>query len=187
MTNVAPTAVFHVTSPINEGGSSTLTLSDPDDPSSVDELAGFQYRFACNDEAFGPWGTSNTASCPYDDGDSTQYVKGEIKDKDGGITRYTESVHVDNVAPTPSIDGAPSGSPEGTEIDLTEITTDPSTADTDFGFVFTWTVTKDGAPYASGTNGPDRTAPSASPRTTTPSTSSTSRPRTRTAASARRS
>ena len=39
--NVAPTATFAATSPINEGGNSTLSLTSPSDPSTADTTAGF--------------------------------------------------------------------------------------------------------------------------------------------------
>ena len=46
--NVAPTAAFAATSPINEGSNSTLSLISPSDPSSVDATAGFKYALACD-------------------------------------------------------------------------------------------------------------------------------------------
>jgi PKD domain-containing protein len=62
----------------------------------------------------------------------------------------TFMVIVANVAPTPSISGAPASSPEGTAISLTGSATDPSPADTAAGFTFGWSVTKNGNPFTSG-------------------------------------
>src|SRR5204862_233819 len=46
--NVAPSATFAASSPINEGSSSTLSLTSPSDPSSADTAATFHYSFACD-------------------------------------------------------------------------------------------------------------------------------------------
>ena len=53
---------------------------------------------------------------------------------------------VTNVAPMVSITGAPVTGPEGTEISLSAQVTDP---DSD-NFTYSWAVTKDGSPYATG-------------------------------------
>lgn len=113
--NVAPTATFN--SPdANEGSAINLSLTSPSDPSSADVAAGFTYAFDCGDGAgYGAFGASNTASCPTTD-NGTRTVKGEIKDKDGGVNEYTDGVTINNVAPTATF-----GSPdvdEGSDIIL---------------------------------------------------------------------
>src|SRR4029077_20316831 len=45
--NVAPTATFTASSPIDEGSSSTLSFTGASDPSAADTIAGFHYSFAC--------------------------------------------------------------------------------------------------------------------------------------------
>lgn len=70
-----------------------------------------------------------------------------VTDDDLGTDSDTQSVTVDNVAPTVTINGAPVSSPEGTSIVLTSTVTDPGTQDT---FSYSWSVTKDGNPFASG-------------------------------------
>ena len=55
---------------------------------------------------------------------------------------------VTNVAPVPTILGAPSTSPEGTPISLTSTVVDPGTLDTQ---TYLWTVTKGGSAYPTGT------------------------------------
>jgi large repetitive protein len=98
--NVAPTATFSNTGPVNEGSSFTLSLTDPHDPSGADTTAGFEYRFDCGDgSGYGAYGASNSTSCSTTD-NGIRSVKGQIKDKDGGNTAYTGSVTVNNVAPT---------------------------------------------------------------------------------------
>jgi len=54
------------------------------------------------------------------------------------------------VPPTATITGAPATSPEGTAITLGSTVTDPSAADTAAGFTRSWSVTKNGNPFASG-------------------------------------
>jgi hypothetical protein len=70
-----------------------------------------------------------------------------INDGDSGVGTDTLTVAVSNVNPTPAIAGAPATSPKGTAINLTGSATDPSSVDT---FTFAWSVTKNGAPYATG-------------------------------------
>ncbi len=97
--NVAPTATFTASSPVNEGSAIGLSLTSPFDPSSADTAAGFQYAFDCG-SGYGAFSTTSTDSCPTND-NGVRTVKGKIKDKDSGETRYTASVTIDNVAPAP--------------------------------------------------------------------------------------
>jgi len=95
--NVAPTATFSNDGPVAEGSSFTIQLTSPSDPSSADTSAGFTYAFDCG-SGYGAYGTATGRSCPTTD-NGTRAVKGKIKDKDGGVTEYTGSVTVTNVAP----------------------------------------------------------------------------------------
>src|SRR5262249_18530577 len=56
---------------------------------------------------------------------------------------------VNNVAPAPTITGAPATSPEGSAITVGVNPNDPGTADT---FTYAWQVTKNGVDFASGTD-----------------------------------
>ncbi|HEY0867458.1 MAG TPA: PKD domain-containing protein, partial [Fimbriimonas sp.] len=62
----------------------------------------------------------------------------------------TANVTIANVAPTAALNGPTVQYFEGDLVELTGSATDPSTADTDAGLDFEWTVTKDGAAFASG-------------------------------------
>jgi hypothetical protein len=76
----------------------------------------------------------------------------KVTDKDTAVGTATFKVTVTNVAPTPSIAGAPASSLEGAALSLTGSATDPSTADTTAGFTYAWSVTKNGSPFGSGSS-----------------------------------
>ncbi len=145
VTNVAPTATFNAPESVNEGSAIALSLSGADDASSADKTAGFSYRFDCG-TGYGAWGTSSSVSCATTD-NGTRNVSAQIKDKDGGISEYTASVRIDNVAPNATITGAPAASSlEGTQISLDSTVSDPGSADT---HTYAWSVKKGDAAYGS--------------------------------------
>jgi len=74
----------------------------------------------------------------------------KVTDKDNADVTKTQAITVNNVAPTAAIVGAPTSSPEGTEIGLTSTVTDPGTLDT---FTYAWSVTKDTVAYGTGGTG----------------------------------
>jgi hypothetical protein len=103
--NVAPTASFSNDGPVDEGSSFHLSLTGASDPSAADTAAGFQYAFDCGGgSGYGGFGTSNTDTCTTND-DGVRTVKGKIRDKDGGVSEYTDSVTVKNVPPTVTAPG----------------------------------------------------------------------------------
>lgn len=80
---------------------------------------------------------------------SDQYlIRLTLTDGDGATESAQLTTTVANVAPTVSIVNAPSDSLEGTEITLQANVTDPGSLDQ---FAYAWTVTKDGALFATGT------------------------------------
>ena len=88
-----------------------------------------------------------------------------------------------DVPPTVTIVGAPAASSAGTPITLGSTVTDPSPVDMAAGFTYAWSVTRNGAPYASATGAWPTTRLR---RTTRERTWSVCRPRIRTAARVRR-
>jgi hypothetical protein len=95
--NVPPTAIFSNNGPVNEGSAFTIQLTGPSDPSSTDTSAGFTYAFDCG-LGYGAFGAASSRSCPTTD-NGVRAVKGKIRDKDGGVREYTDSVTVNNVRP----------------------------------------------------------------------------------------
>ena len=82
----------------------------------------------------------------------TYTVTASVTDHDGGTSRQSIAVRVGNVAPSPTITRAaggavPAHSPEGSAIALKATAHDPDTGDT---FTYTWSVLKDGLPFATG-------------------------------------
>jgi uncharacterized delta-60 repeat protein len=147
--NVAPTATFESPASVDEGSPIVLSLANPADVSSVDAAAGFQYAFDFGG-GFGAYSTNNAASfTPGDNG--IRFVKGLIRDKDGGVSEYQASVTVQNVNPEATITGVPETNVEGTEIILGSNVSDAGTLDT---HSYEWSLTKDGLAYAgTGNNG----------------------------------
>lgn len=129
--NVAPTATFSAPSAVDEGSDIDLAMTDPADPSGADSSAGFGYAFDCG-TGYGAFAAATTATCSTDD-DEIRTVGGQITDKDDGVSAYTASVTVNNVAPSATF-SAPVTVDEGSpiELSLTGIT-DPSDADTAAG------------------------------------------------------
>jgi hypothetical protein len=149
-TNVPPTpsiAGAFATSP--EGTAISLTGSATD-PGPVDMAAGFTLSWAVTKDG-SPFASGSGAAFAFTpDDDGTYVVTLTAADEDGAVGSTSATIAVTNVPPSPLIAGAPATSPEGTAISLTASATDPSPVDTAAGFTFGWTVTKDGAPFASG-------------------------------------
>ena len=188
--NVAPTATFTASSPIDEGSSSTLSFTAPSDPSSADTTAGFHYSFACDGltaslaSTYASAGTTSSTTCPFADNGSYT-VKGRIFDRDEGSTDYSATVVVNNVAPT-VVAPADQSSNEGTakSFDLGSFS-DPGVNDNPWAVDVNW---GDASATPTSTWGPRaRSMPSPTPTPTARTTTrSPSRSPTRTATPTRR-
>lgn len=98
--NVVPTATLIATSgTLNEGDVATLTLTNPNDVSTVDVQAGFRYAFDCGDGAgYRAAGAASSITCTALD-NPNQTVRGKVIDKDGGMTDYSAVLTIANVSP----------------------------------------------------------------------------------------
>src|SRR5262249_55561410 len=148
--NVAPTAAIVGAPTSSPEGSAIDLTSTVSDPSTADTTAGFTYAWSVTKDG-NPFATGSDADFSFTPDDNGSYqVTLSVTDKDGGVGSASATITVTNVAPTAAINGAPSSAPEGGAISLTSTVTDPGTADTAAGFVFAWSVTKDGSAFASG-------------------------------------
>jgi PKD repeat protein len=131
ISNVAPTATFANSGPVDEGQSFTLSLTNPTDPSPADVAAGFEYAFDCGDgSGYTAFSSGATATCLTDD-NAMRPVRGKIRDKDGGESEFSAAVEVLNVAPSCGPITAPTVPVEvNTAISASADFTDPGTADT---------------------------------------------------------
>jgi hypothetical protein len=101
------------------------------------------------DTATGLWTWSYT---PADGPSGPTPVTITATDTSGLTASTTFTLTVNNVAPTTAITGLPASghSPEGTAISLGSTVSDPSPVDQAAGFSYSWSVTKNGVAYASG-------------------------------------
>ncbi len=157
--NVAPTAMFGNDGPINEGGTTTVSFTNADDPSNADTTAGLRYEYRCDGSEFtdGPdydgasTTNSGTATCEFGqdgDPDGNPEVSARIIDKDDGATAYTTTVVVNNVEPT--IESVTTDATEeepvaeGSPATITVEATDPGTEDT---LTYSFDCDNDGTTY----------------------------------------
>jgi hypothetical protein len=146
--NLAPVPSIVAPDTAAEGESITVTGSATD-PGSVDTGAGIALSWVIKKNGgLYASGTGATVSFTPDD-DGTYDVVLTATDKDGDLGHATRSIAVYNVAPTPSIT-APMSGPEGEVVSVTGSATDPGAADVAAGLSLSWSITKNGAAYASG-------------------------------------
>ncbi|PYO48471.1 MAG: hypothetical protein DMD72_07210 [Gemmatimonadetes bacterium] len=133
--NVAPTATFAPASPINEG---TMILSLTSVSDALGDLPTLQYAFDCGDgSGYQPFGSSGSFACsPVDNGVRT--VRAKVRDKDGGMSEYTGSVTVLNVAPTITLVSAPTNGNVGVDYTIQFRFSDPGTTDSPWTYQTTW-------------------------------------------------
>ena len=165
--NLAPQlSGVSLTPSIDENGTATLagTISDPGtlDTFTLDIDWGDPLLPNNTQQvAFGPSATgSQTFSITHqylDDNPNgtvsdTHSVQFTVTDDDGASDSDSETLTVNNVAPVATIDGAPTTSPEGTQIDLSANVVEPGTLDV---LTYDWEVLKGGSPFtASSGSGP---------------------------------
>jgi hypothetical protein len=106
--NVAPTASFSAPATLLQGGTLTLSLGSPSDPSQADREAGFSYAFDCG-AGYGAFTSSPSTTCATSQ-TGMRAVRGKIRDKDGGTTEYSSGTMIAVPNPPPSVTvSAPSG------------------------------------------------------------------------------
>ena len=90
--NLASSATFSNSTPIEVGVPFTLQFNSVSDPSPEDRAAGWTYAFDCS-AGFAPFSPTSTVSCtPQTAGERT--VRGRIRDKDGAVREYSTALIV---------------------------------------------------------------------------------------------
>lgn len=144
--NVAPTAAINGAPANSDEGTRIELTSSVNDPGTADTFT-YAWVVTKNGTPFASSADANFAFTPDDDG--SYVVSLTVTDDDGGVGMDSQTISVHNVAPTVTINGAPSDDKEGTRIELTSSVSDPGTLDT---FTYAWVVTKNGSAYASGSD-----------------------------------
>jgi len=103
ITNVAPTATFNAPSSASPGGPIQLSLTAPIDVAA--DLPTLQYAFDCGSGS-GAFGGSSTAACVAPN-TGTVAVRGQVRDKDGGVNSYSATVTITGPSVTPDPFAAP--------------------------------------------------------------------------------
>jgi hypothetical protein len=138
-TDVAPSvAADHtsVTVPETQSATNTGTFADHDEAVTITASTGT----VSQDNSSGTWSWSGSAG-----DDSSETVTITATNADGATSTTSFTVTFSDVAPTPSISGAPSSSiKEGTAVNLTGSASNPNPADSTSEYVYTWTVTRSG-------------------------------------------
>ena len=131
----------------NEGsaGSNSGTYSDPDGDNVA--LTVSSGSLTKTGSSSGTW----TWTTPAADETPAQTVTVTANDGKGGTASVLFTYTVVPVPPTVTISGAPVSGPEGTAIALTGKATSPSIDDNAAVLALSWTVTKNGTPFATGT------------------------------------
>jgi uncharacterized delta-60 repeat protein len=144
VSNVAPTPTIHDAPASSPEGTAINVSATSTDPGTVD-TATYAWSVTKNGS---PYASGSGVDFSFTPDDNASYVITlTATDKDLSAGTTTAMVSVTNVAPTPTIHGAPALSPEGTAINVSATSTDPGTMDT---ATYAWSVTKNGSPYASG-------------------------------------
>jgi hypothetical protein len=143
--NVAPTAGITGAPAIGDEGTPVTLAAAVSDPGALDTFT-YLWTVTKNGDAYATGTDASLTFTPDDNGVYAALLS--VTDKDGGVGSASAAVDVLNVAPTASI-AALAASNEGDPITLASSVTDPGLLDT---FSYLWTVTKDGNPYATGTD-----------------------------------
>src|SRR6267142_1719164 len=107
----------------------------------------YSWTVTKNGSAFASGSAAGLAFTPDDNG---TYAVGLAVVTSAGTGSASATITVTNVAPSATILGIPVSSSEGTAITLTSTASDPSSADTAAGFLYSWTVLKNSTAFASG-------------------------------------
>ena len=144
--NVAPTVALAGGPAVNEGNTYTLTLGAATDPG-TDTVS--QYLVHWGDGSSDTYTTAGTPTHTYAD-DGSYSITVDVTDEDGTFTNAGNAVTatITNVAPTITTFTVPATGSEGSLVALSAVATDP--AGVNDPLTYTWTVRRNGVPFAAG-------------------------------------
>lgn len=156
---IPPTANAGGPYTVFEGGAVQLDGTQSSDPSQPANTLTYQWDLD-GDGLFGETGSAaargdETGSTPVFsaanlDGNGSFSVTLRVSNTAGLSSTASATITVANANPTAVISGAPASGAEGTAIALTSTVTDPGLADTAAGFIYSWSVTKNGNLFSAG-------------------------------------
>jgi hypothetical protein len=91
--NARPYATFTAPATATVNGTFGISFASPGDPGSADRAAGFTYAFDCG-SGMSAFSSSTTATCASRTTAGNQTVRGEVRDKDGGLHTYNRRITV---------------------------------------------------------------------------------------------
>lgn len=148
-TNQPPVvAADHPAVTVTEGTvpANTGTFSDPD--GNAVALSASSGTITKSGTSTGTWSWAAPAA---DEGaPANQTITITANDGNGGTTTVSFPVTVNGAAPVATISAPGSSAPEGTAVHLAGSAISPSAADNAVGFIYGWSVTKNGAAFKSG-------------------------------------
>lgn len=139
--NVAPTATWSAPSSITEGSTYSLQLKNGTDAGSAD-ISTLQYRFDCGRGAgWTAWSTTKSLSCAklLDQLTYKLTIRGEIRDKDGGVRSYSKLMAVTNAPPVVRLTATTATTLKvGTPLGVSGWFTDKGVNDMPWKYAFIW-------------------------------------------------
>lgn len=106
VSNLAPTATFRASpTTVNEGGTYVLSVANVSDV--LADLASVRVSLDCGDgQGYQPVATTGSVTCAAPN-EAARVARAQLVDKDGGVTQYSATITVLDVAPVVTILSAP--------------------------------------------------------------------------------
>jgi outer membrane protein assembly factor BamB len=147
--NVAPTATFSNGGAVNEGSTAIVSFNSAADPSTADTVIGFLYSYDFNnDREFeiinSPVASATVPARYLKDGPGSRTIAGRIADISGGFSDYQTTIVINNVAPTALLFSSGPVKENSFGTLRFSSTFDPSAADTEAGFRYSYDLNNDG-------------------------------------------
>jgi PKD repeat protein len=140
VSNVAPTATLSAPTSVAEGTAYTLSMTGTD--AATADRPTLEYAFDCGQGAgWTAWSaTVKSVSCPaLPDQGAALTVRGQIRDKDGGVNVYTKSVSLTNANPVATLSAtSPTSFQAGGTLSVQASFTDKGANDGPWTYTISW-------------------------------------------------